>query len=177
MHWRVNSIFIFIFYLIRIWLLVFHLLFQFFIAILVLVVAELGFGLSVLINYDVFIEKCLNDTLYAGKDQVLLKNAFTATQYNVCIDWIIEFYWINVKLSSCDCIIFSMHVAGSINQLIGDLYSEIKIHWYYHQHVAHRIGQSNVMFIMQYKLGVKRKWANMWRNFISFGLLWVSPYQ
>lgn len=52
----------------------------------ILIVVQFGFGLYGFISYDVLIEKCLNETLYAGKDQALLRNAFEATQNNVCID-------------------------------------------------------------------------------------------
>lgn len=50
-------------------------------------VVQLGFGLHGFVNSDELIGKWLNDTLYAGKDQAILKNAFIATQSNVCIIW------------------------------------------------------------------------------------------
>lgn len=51
----------------------------------VLFVVQLGFGLHGFVNQETLIEKWLNEVLHAGKDQELLKNAFIATQHNVCI--------------------------------------------------------------------------------------------
>lgn len=53
---------------------------------LVSLVAYVGFGLYGLINTHALIGKCLTETLYAAKDQPLLKNAWIATQENVSTD-------------------------------------------------------------------------------------------
>lgn len=50
---------------------------------LVLLMAQFGYGLYTFINYDSLIEKYLYETLDAAKDRPLLKNAWIATQRNV----------------------------------------------------------------------------------------------
>lgn len=62
---------------------------------LAILVAQLGLGLYGLINYDVLIEKGLEETLYAAKDQIELKKAWETLQYensccgiNKAADWL-----------------------------------------------------------------------------------------
>lgn len=66
----------------------FHLFFfKFLVTMSVLFVVQLGLGLHGFVNSNALIGNWLQQTLDAGKDQELLKNAFIATQENVRITW------------------------------------------------------------------------------------------
>lgn len=60
-----------------------NLLLQFSIVILILFVAQLGFGLYGLFNYDQLIEDGLTETMYAAKDQKELQKAWETLQHEV----------------------------------------------------------------------------------------------
>lgn len=93
---------------------------------MVLLVTQLGAGLYGLMNYESLIEKGLNETLYAAKDNQVIASAWQALQHEVSTKVVVKRS--KLQLSS-DTINYRESVAVSINQAIGNLLLDITNHY------------------------------------------------